>query len=141
MAPNQIVKARALLNDEWSPLREVSFHEQSPAEVATQPLAGDSNDDGVFDQLDIVRVFQAAKYLTHEPATWEEGDWNTDGVFDQLDVVAVLQTGNYLVAPHRALATRDSLILAGRKSSSDSIAETEPVLGTEKSTNGRSRGQ
>ncbi len=57
---------------------------------------GDSNGDGIFDQLDIVQVLQAAKYLTGEPATYEEGDWNVDGVFDQLDIVAALQTGNYL---------------------------------------------
>ena len=28
------------------------------------------------------------KYLTAEPANWEEGDWNGDGLFDQDDIVA-----------------------------------------------------
>jgi hypothetical protein len=58
--------------------------------------AGDANRDFQFDQLDIVQVLQAAKYLTGQPATFEQGDWNGDGVFDQLDIVAALQTGNYL---------------------------------------------
>lgn len=55
-----------------------------------------------FDQLDLVRVLQAGKYLTGEPATWGEGDWNGapggrpgdpplgDGRFNQLDIIAVL---------------------------------------------------
>lgn len=66
------------------------------------PQPGDSNHDWRFDQLDIVQVLQAAKYLTEEPATFEEGDWNGDGVFDQLDIVAALQTGNYLQGPYAA---------------------------------------
>ena len=59
------------------------------------PLPGDSNGDGVFNQLDIVAVLQAGKYLTGEPATFSEGDWNGDGLFDSLDIVAALQEGNY----------------------------------------------
>jgi hypothetical protein len=61
----------------------------------TQPIAGDANRDGVFNQLDIVQVLQAANYQTGQPATWAEGDFNRDGVFDQLDIVAALQTGKY----------------------------------------------
>jgi hypothetical protein len=61
----------------------------------TQPIAGDANRDGVFNQLDIVQVLQSAKYQTGQPATWAEGDFNRDGVFDQLDIVAALQTGKY----------------------------------------------
>jgi hypothetical protein len=44
----------------------------------------------------------AAKYLTGEPATIEEGDWTGDGVFDQRDVVAALQTGSYQSGPYAA---------------------------------------
>jgi hypothetical protein len=61
----------------------------------TQPIAGDANRDGVFNQLDIVQVLQSAKYQTGQPATWAEGDYNRDGVFDQLDIVAALQTATY----------------------------------------------
>lgn len=46
---------------------------------------GDSNGDGVFNQLDVVAVLQHGKYLTGDLASWPEGDWNGDAVFDQLD--------------------------------------------------------
>ena len=59
-------------------------------------LAGDANEDGQFDQLDLVQVLQGGKYQTEQPATFGEGDWNGDEVFNQLDLVAALQTGNYL---------------------------------------------
>lgn len=71
-------------------------------------LPGDANQDFSFDQLDIVQVMQAGKYLTGEPATWGEGDWDGapggypgeppigDVVFDQKDIVVALQTGLYL---------------------------------------------
>ena len=57
--------------------------------AASRP--GDANADGLFNQLDIVQVLQAAKYLTGQPATWSEGDWNGDDLFDTLDLVAALQ--------------------------------------------------
>ena len=60
---------------------------------APPPVVGDSNGDGVFNQLDIVSVLQGAKFLTGQPATLAEGDWNGDGVFDQGDIVAALQAG------------------------------------------------
>jgi hypothetical protein len=58
--------------------------------------AGDANEDGQFDQQDILTVLQGGKFMTGEPATWSEGDWNGDEVFDQLDLVAALQDGGYL---------------------------------------------
>jgi hypothetical protein len=58
--------------------------------------AGDVNGDGQFDQLDIVAVLVADKYLSGDAATWSEGDFDGDGVFDQRDLVAALQTGMYL---------------------------------------------
>lgn len=65
-------------------------------------LAGDSNRDGQFDQLDIVQVLMAAKYYSGQAAAWSEGDWNGDGRFDPLDIVAALQTGRYLQEPTAA---------------------------------------
>jgi hypothetical protein len=62
-------------------------------------IAGDANEDGLFNQLDIVRVLQGGKFLTRQPATWSEGDWTGDGVFDQLDIVAALQSGSYRAGP------------------------------------------
>ena len=38
--------------------------------------AGDADQDLDFDQLDLVQVQIAAKYLTGQAATWGEGDWN-----------------------------------------------------------------
>ena len=38
--------------------------------------AGDANMDLKFDQLDLVQVQIAAKYITGQAATWGEGDWN-----------------------------------------------------------------
>lgn len=58
-------------------------------------VMGDANRDGRFDRNDIVRVLQGGKYLSGQPATWEEGDWNVDGVFNQLDLVAALRTASY----------------------------------------------
>lgn len=78
-------------------------------------LPGDANRDFSFDQLDIVQVLQAGKYLTGSSATWGEGDWDGgpggypgepptgDGIFDQKDVVAALQTGAYLAGPYAAI--------------------------------------
>jgi hypothetical protein len=57
---------------------------------------GDSNEDGRFDQLDVVIVLQSDRYLAIRPATWREGDWNEDGMFNQADIIAAQQEGNYL---------------------------------------------
>ena len=47
-----------------------------PRGGAVYLLAGDADMDLDFDQLDLVRVQVAAKYLTGQTATWGEGDWN-----------------------------------------------------------------
>ena len=77
--------------------------------------AGDADQDLDFDQLDLVKVQVAAKYLTGEAATWGEGDWDGapggeqgdppagDGKFDQLDIVSALSGGVYLAGPYAAL--------------------------------------
>jgi hypothetical protein len=56
---------------------------------------GDANEDGQFDQRDIVLVLRSGKFRSGEPADWSEGDWNEDGQFDQRDLVEALQTGEY----------------------------------------------
>jgi hypothetical protein len=78
-------------------------------------LAGDADQDLDFDQLDLVQVQIAAKYLTAQVATWGEGDWNGapggspgnppqgDGLFNQLDIVAAQQAGLYLTGPYAAV--------------------------------------
>ena len=79
-------------------------------------LAGDADQDLDFDQIDLVRVQIAAKYLAGQAATWGEGDWNGapggqvgmppagDNVFDQLDIVAALTAATYLTGPYAAVA-------------------------------------
>jgi hypothetical protein len=74
--------------------------------------AGDADQDYDFDQLDLVKVQIAGKYLSGLPATWGEGDWNGapggsagnpppgDGQFNQLDIVAAQQAGIYLTGPY-----------------------------------------
>jgi hypothetical protein len=78
--------------------------------------AGDANMDYQFNQLDLVQVQVAAKYLTGDAATWGEGDWNGapggspgnppqgDGVFSQNDIIAALSAGKYLTGPYNAVA-------------------------------------
>jgi hypothetical protein len=78
--------------------------------------AGDADQDLDFDQIDLVRVQIAAKYLTGLTATWGEGDWNGgpggrqgsppagDGLFNQRDIIAALNAGRYLTGPYLALA-------------------------------------
>ena len=78
--------------------------------------AGDADMDYDFDQLDLVRVQIAAKYLTGQAATWGDGDWNGapggsvgnppagDGQFNQLDIIAALTAGKYLQGWYAALA-------------------------------------
>jgi len=83
------------------------------------PLGGDANRDGAFNQLDIVAVLQAGKYLTGEPATFAEGDWNGDGVFSQLDIVEALAVGDYLPGSNAAATIAKSV---------DEVLENESSL-------------
>ena len=82
---------------------------------ASQLQAGDANMDLSFDQLDLVKVQIAAKYLTGQAATWGDGDWNGapggsqgnpptgDGLFNQVDIIAALNAGKYLTGPYGAI--------------------------------------
>ena len=94
--------------------------------------AGDANLDLSFDQLDLVQVLIAAKYLTGMPATWGEGDWDAapggtkddppvgNGRFDQRDIITALASGAYLTGPYAASIAYFSAPQAhDRKSGSD----------------------
>ena len=84
-------------------------------EIEPKLQPGDSDQDLDFDQLDLVKVQIANKYLSGTPATWGEGDWNGapggkqgsppggDGEFNQLDIIAALNAGVYLTGPYAAL--------------------------------------
>jgi hypothetical protein len=77
--------------------------------------AGDADQDLDFDQLDLVKVQIAAKYLSGQAATWGEGDWDGapggqqgsppigNGQFDQLDIIAALAPGHYLTGSYATL--------------------------------------
>ena len=79
--------------------------------------AGDADQDLDFDQLDLVKVQIAARFLTGQAATWGEGDWDGapggepgsppagNGVFDQLDIIAALSADIYLTGPYAAVRT------------------------------------
>ena len=83
---------------------------------ATQLQAGDANMDMEFNQLDLVQVQIAAKYLSGADATWGDGDWDGapggspgnppagNGKFDQLDIIAALGAGKYLTGPYGAIS-------------------------------------
>jgi hypothetical protein len=95
-----------------------AFLEVTVTPGAAGPLLqpGDSDQDLDFDQFDVIRVQQAAKYLTGQAATWGEGDWDGapggsqgsppagNGRFDQLDIVSALAAGKYLTGKYGALA-------------------------------------
>ena len=83
-------------------------------------LAGDSNNDGRFDQSDLVLVFQAGEYddATDGNSTFEEGDWNGDGDFDSSNLVFVFALGQYNL-PVGARAVDLSLVDAAIASNED----------------------
>ena len=82
---------------------------------------GDADQDLDFDQLDLVLVQIAAKYLTGQPATWGEGDWDSapgggpgnpppgDRVFNQVDIIAALSAGKYLTGTYAAIGDRGTI--------------------------------
>ncbi len=87
-----------------------------PAALMPPLQPGDADQDLNFDERDLVRVQQAAKFLSGQVATWGEGDFNGapggrpgsppagNGLFDQLDIVAALRGGTYSTGPYAALA-------------------------------------
>ena len=92
-----------------------TFELQSVHQVGGTLLPGDADQDLDVDQLDLVQVQIAGKYLSGQPATWGEGDWDGapggspgnpptgDGLFNQFDIVAVQQGAAYLSGPYAAI--------------------------------------
>ena len=102
----------------WADIKNWQTGEIVPTAVpGAQRQPGDADMDWDFDQLDLVRVQIAAKYLTGQPATWGEGDWNGapggcqgypppgNGLFDQMDVIAALTNYHVHGGPYAAMVT------------------------------------
>ena len=110
----------------WGPggdrvgIGEIAFRDSGldPGDIIGDVLqAGDADQDFDFDQLDLVQVQIAAKYLTGNPATWGEGDWDGapggtpgnppagNGFFDQLDIITALNANTYLTGPYAAIGS------------------------------------
>ena len=68
--------------------------------VSSGQIVGDSNNDGLFNSTDLVKIFQAGKFEDGIPnnATFEEGDWNHDGDFNTRDLVLAFQMGHFVFA-------------------------------------------
>ena len=97
------------------PRASISGFQLVPSSAQSQLMAGDADMDFDFDQLDLVKVQIAARYLTGQLATWGAGDWNGapggepgnpptgNGQFDQLDIIAALAPGHYLTGPYATI--------------------------------------
>ncbi len=89
-------------------------------------LAGDVNDDGLFNSSDLVAVFMAGEYEDALPrnSTFVEGDWNDDGEFNSSDLVLAFRLGHY--SP--AIRPVDVSVLAIDSLFGDAeAAEREPI--------------
>ena len=87
LPPDRWQRARA-----WFPSPEDGG---SPGRAAG--IVGDVNGDQVFNDQDLVHVFQAGEYEdgVEGNSTYGEGDWNRDGEFDSEDIVFVFTLGRY----------------------------------------------
>lgn len=107
--------------DAGGPINAGFTPQQKPAEEILEKFytaaalhPGDANQDLRFDQIDIIQIAQAGKYLAGLRATWGEGDWDGapggipglpppgNGFFDQVDLVSALQGDLYLASPNAA---------------------------------------
>lgn len=96
------------------------------SDAAPKLQPGDADQDLDFDQLDLVKVQIAAKYLSGTAATWGEGDWDAapggkqgeppagDGFFNQLDIISALGADKYLAGPYAAITTGGEVTIGGR---------------------------
>jgi hypothetical protein len=69
----------------------------TPGSSGAVRVAGDVNQDGVFDSDDLLIALQAGKYEDGIAgnSTFEEGDWDGDGDFTTADLVYVFQQGHF----------------------------------------------
>ena len=119
LSPGQHVIHQGGRGENWNDT--FVFNITSVADSPTRLQAGDADQDLDFDQLDLVQVQIAGKYLTGQAANWGEGDWDGapggspgeppvgNGFFDQLDVVAALGADNYLTGPYAAIQKKGQL--------------------------------
>ena len=86
----------------WRPSRSP----MGSPDATDEPLAGDSNGDGVFDIADLTKVFAAGKYEDGlaSNATFAEGDWDGDGDFTSQDIVFAFTQGHFTVSELAAVA-------------------------------------
>ena len=83
------------LKESW---RASSQRNGTPGSPDTnQPIAGDSNRDGIFNSKDLVQIFQIGEFEDDIDGNsiWEDGDWNGDGDFTTADLVYAFQQGTY----------------------------------------------
>jgi hypothetical protein len=72
--------------------------------------SGDANGDGVFDQLDLVAISAAGRYLNGDLVPWSQGDFNGDGRFNGADLSLALQ-GDYMGRGHAAVVPEPGALL------------------------------
>ena len=81
----------------------------TPGQSSNSVVPGDSNGDGIFNNSDLILVFQAGEYEDGIAgnSTFQEGDWNGDGEFDSGDLVFVFEAGTYTEADVAAFIRSD----------------------------------
>ena len=95
---------------------------------ALDTVYGDVNFDGLFDERDLVAVFQVGEYEDDRPknSRYEHGDWNGDRDFTSEDFVFVFRRGTYSTAApvfviSEIVAANDNSLLDEDGDSSDWI--------------------
>ncbi len=90
----------------WRASRQIGG---SPGTDGSTRIAGDANEDGVFNSGDLIFVFQAGEYedTIAKNSTWAEGDWDGDGDFTTADLVYAFQAGTYVAGARPASRSVD----------------------------------
>ncbi len=101
----QIVDERSADLSNWS--RSFGWRASSSALGSpgrSDVMAGDANEDGVFNSKDLLLVFAAGEYEDDQVgnSVWQDGDWNGDGEFNSADLVKAFADGAYSEAAQRA---------------------------------------
>ena len=104
---------------------EPSGQQNRPQDV----VIGDVDGNGRFDTSDLVKVFQAGKYETNEPAGWSDGDWNGNQRFESGDLVLAFQSGSYASRPAAAHGVRLNAKAVRLSPGSDGLADAIAAAG------------